>query len=53
VDRQVILGYLEGLDASSIGEVTGLSAGNVATKIHRIKAILAARFHQKGGPHGK
>jgi len=37
--------YLEGVDAASIGEVTGLSAGNVATKIHRIKAVLARRFH--------
>lgn len=45
LDRQLMLLYLEGLDAASIGEVTGLSAGNVATKIHRIKAVLARRFH--------
>jgi len=45
LDRQVILSYLEGLDAASIAEITGLSAGNVATKIHRIKNILAKRFH--------
>ncbi len=44
LDRHVILSYLEGLDAASIGEITGLSAGNVATKIHRIKAILTRRF---------
>jgi len=44
LDRQVILSYLEGLDAASIGEITGLSAANVATKIHRIKAILTRRF---------
>jgi RNA polymerase sigma-70 factor (ECF subfamily) len=44
VDRHVILSYLEGLDAAEIGEVTGLSPGNVATKIHRIKAILTRRF---------
>jgi RNA polymerase sigma-70 factor (ECF subfamily) len=31
VDRQVILSYLEGLDAASIAEITGISAGNVAT----------------------
>lgn len=48
LDRQVILSYLEGLDAASIGEITGLSAGNVATKIHRIKKILVRRF-QAGG----
>jgi RNA polymerase sigma-70 factor (ECF subfamily) len=43
-DRQVILLYLEGLDAASIGEITGISAGNVATKVHRVKKILASRF---------
>jgi RNA polymerase sigma-70 factor, ECF subfamily len=48
VDRQVILSYLEGLDAASIAEITGISAGNVATKIHRIKLVLARRFHQGG-----
>jgi RNA polymerase sigma-70 factor (ECF subfamily) len=45
LDRQLMLLYLEGVDAASIGEVTGLSAGNVATKIHRIKVVLARRFH--------
>jgi RNA polymerase sigma-70 factor (ECF subfamily) len=46
LDRQVILSYLEGMDAASIGEITGLAAGNVATKIHRIKTVLAKRFSQ-------
>jgi len=46
LDRQVILSYLEGMDAASIGEITGLSPGNVATKIHRIKAILSRRFQE-------
>jgi RNA polymerase sigma-70 factor, ECF subfamily len=50
IDRDVILSYLEGLDAASIGEITGLSASNVATKIHRIKALLARQF-QQGGPN--
>ena len=50
LDRQVILSYLEGLDAASIGEITGLAAGNVATKIHRIKALLAKRFNE-GAPN--
>jgi RNA polymerase sigma-70 factor, ECF subfamily len=49
VDRQVILLYLEGLDATSIGEIAGISPGNVATKIHRMKKILARRF-QEGTP---
>lgn len=43
-DRQVLLLYLEDLDAAAIGEITGLSAGAVATKIHRLKALLAGRF---------
>ena len=46
VDRQVILSYLEGMDAAAIGEITGLAPGNVATKIHRIKALLSKRFHE-------
>lgn len=47
-DKQVILLYLEGLDAASIAGVTGMSAGSVATKIHRIKNILSKQFHQGG-----
>ena len=50
LDRQVILSYLEGMDAASIAEITGISPGNVATRIHRIKNILARQFHQ-GGQH--
>jgi RNA polymerase sigma-70 factor (ECF subfamily) len=52
VDRQVILSYLEGMDAATIGEITGLGPGNVATKIHRIKALLSRQFHE-GGRHGE
>ncbi len=48
-DAQVMLLYLEDLDAAAIGEITGLSARAVATKIHRIKVILARRFHEEGG----
>jgi RNA polymerase sigma-70 factor, ECF subfamily len=47
-DRQVALLYLEDLDAAAIGEITGLSAGAVATKIHRLKALLARRFAEGG-----
>jgi RNA polymerase sigma-70 factor (ECF subfamily) len=46
MDRQVMLLYLDDLNGEEIGEVTGLSSANVATKIHRIKKLLAARFHQ-------
>ena len=47
LDRQVILLYLEGIDAASIAEVTGISSGYVATKIHRIKNMLADRFLER------
>lgn len=51
-DRQVMLAYLEGMEAAEIGEVTGLSSANVATRIHRIKRLLARRF-EEGGNHAK
>lgn len=51
-DRQVMLSYLEGLDAAATAEIVGTSPGNVATKIHRIKQILAQRFHQ-GARHAE
>ncbi len=47
IDRQVILSYLEGMDAQAIGELTGLSAPNVATKVHRIKEVLRKRFEAR------
>jgi RNA polymerase sigma-70 factor (ECF subfamily) len=46
LDRQVIVCYLEGMDAASIGEITGLSAGNVAIRIHRGKNVLAKWFRE-------
>jgi len=53
LDRQVMLAYLEGMDAAETAEITGLSARNVAVKIHRIKQILARRVQsgtvQNGG----
>ena len=48
IDRQVILSYLEGMDAEAISELTGLSASNVATKVHRIKEVLRKRFEARG-----
>ena len=49
LDRQVMLLYLEQLDAASIAEITGLSAANVATKVRRIKQLLIQRFHERTG----
>ncbi|RJY08875.1 RNA polymerase sigma factor [Aurantiacibacter aquimixticola] len=43
-DRQVMLLYLEDLTAAEIGEVTGLSPGAVATRISRVKSLLAESF---------
>ena len=44
IDRQVISLYLEGEAAGPIAEVTGISATNVATKIHRIKRMLKQKY---------
>jgi RNA polymerase sigma-70 factor (ECF subfamily) len=44
LDRQIILSYLDGMEGAEIAELTGLSPVNVATKVHRIKSILAREF---------
>ena len=46
-DRELMLLYLEDLDAPSIAEITGMSAGNVRTQIYRIKNILSRRFQER------
>jgi RNA polymerase sigma-70 factor (ECF subfamily) len=51
IDRQLMVLYLEDVDAASIADITGLTAGNVATRIHRIKQLLARRFHAQGTDH--
>ena len=52
LDRQIIVSYLEGMNASSIGEITGLSPANIAMKVHRIKNVLK-RWFDEGGLHAK
>jgi RNA polymerase sigma-70 factor (ECF subfamily) len=47
LDRQIMISYLEEMDIASIAEITGLSAANVAMKVHRIKNILARRFMEE------
>ena len=47
-DRQLMLLYLEDFEAAEIADVTGLSPGAVATRIHRVKALLAAAFREAG-----
>lgn len=44
LDAQVIVLWLEGESAADISEITDLSPGAVATRIHRIKALLAGHF---------
>ena len=48
IDKQLMLLHLEELDAASIGEVTGLSAGNVATKLV-IRTLLPQKFKNARG----
>ncbi|HXT16939.1 MAG TPA: sigma-70 family RNA polymerase sigma factor [Gemmatimonadaceae bacterium] len=50
LDRQIVFLYLEGSDAAAIGEITGITAVNVATKINRIKKLLA-RLARSGGSY--
>jgi len=52
LDRQIIVSYLEGMDAASIAGITGLSPANVAMKVHRIKNVLRRLFGE-GGPHAE
>src|SRR5262249_46042649 len=37
LDRQIMISYLEEMEAAAIADITGLSPANVAMKIHRIK----------------
>ena len=46
-DRELMLLYLEDLDAPSIAEITGMSPGHVRTQLHRIRNILSRRFHAR------
>jgi RNA polymerase sigma-70 factor (ECF subfamily) len=51
LDRQIIISYLEGLDAAYIADITGLTPANIGMKIYRIKRILAQSI-RKEQPHG-
>lgn len=47
LDRQVIISYLEDMDAASIAEITGLSAASVSMRVYRIKNLLARHFGER------
>jgi RNA polymerase sigma factor (sigma-70 family) len=44
VDREITVLYLEGLSATEIEGVTGISAGAIATRLTRVRQKLAAQF---------
>jgi len=52
VDRQVIVSYLDGIEAAEIAEIVGASPAAVGMKVYRIKRLLARQFNE-GGPHGR
>lgn len=47
IDRQVMLLYLEDESAVTIAEVSGLSPAAVATRVHRVKRLMAERFRRE------
>lgn len=51
LDSQIMLLYLEDLDAAEIAAITGLRPGNVATKVHRIKRLLTRFYHSEDPSH--
>lgn len=50
IDMQVIVLWLEGETAAAIAEITGLSAGAVNVRVHRIKTLLASHFTPSDDP---
>jgi RNA polymerase sigma-70 factor (ECF subfamily) len=49
LDRQVIVSYLEGIEAADIAEIVGTTPGAVGMKVHRIKRLLARQFNGGAG----
>jgi RNA polymerase sigma-70 factor (ECF subfamily) len=52
LDRQVIVSYLDGIEAAEIAEIVGASPGAIGMKVHRIKRLLALQFNE-GGTHDR
>lgn len=50
LDREVFVLYLEGLSMEDIAEIAGLSQTNTRTKLHRIRALLAAQLRTGDSP---
>lgn len=53
LDRALVLLYLDGNDHAAIAEVLGISASNVGTKLHRLKARMRAAFERYARPTPK
>lgn len=54
LDRQIMMLYLEGEAGEQIADITGLSASNVSTKIHRIdRKVCGNRFIERRSPEWK
>lgn len=53
IDRQIIVSYLEGIEAAEIAEILGTSPGAVGMKVHRIKRLLARQFNEGGSHHDR
>ncbi|MEZ5682468.1 MAG: RNA polymerase sigma factor [Erythrobacter sp.] len=49
LDAQVFLLWLEGESAGDIADVTGLGASAVATRVHRLKSLIAGHFNDQSG----
>jgi RNA polymerase sigma-70 factor (ECF subfamily) len=50
IDREVFVLHLEGLSLEEIADITGVSRTNTGTKVHRIRALFAARLQTKDAP---
>jgi RNA polymerase sigma-70 factor (ECF subfamily) len=50
IDRQIVMLHLEGLSAAEIQEITGVSAGAIATRLTRIRQRLAESIRAGGQP---
>lgn len=46
-DRQLVVLQLEGLSGTEISEITGLSATNASTRLHRLRAKLTRRLDEE------
>ena len=46
IDRQVIVSYLEGMEAADIADVVGTSRAAVGMKVLRLKRVLARQFNE-------